>query len=77
MAVLGQTKMDEECTTVLCWRLTKAKGSWSGDGGRLDWRGGVETSHQQTVKWNTGRDGHCRRERRIMFTGKHFTFTKS
>lgn len=35
-------------------RLTKAKGSWSRDGSRLNWCGGVESGHQQAIKWNTG-----------------------
>lgn len=63
----------QEFNTVVCQCLTKAKGSWSGNGSRLDWRGGVETSHQQTVKWNTGRDGHYRRGKRTVFIGSAFT----
>lgn len=75
--VQGWTKMNDaawqEYTTVVCQCLTKAKGSWSRNGGRLDWRGGVETSHQQTIKWNTGRDGYYRRGTRTVFIGSAFT----
>lgn len=80
----GWTQMGDvawqEYTPAVCRCLTKAKGSWSRDGGRLDRRGRVETSHQQTIKRNTGRDGYYRRGTRTVFTGsaftKYFTFTK-
>lgn len=55
---------DKEGTHSSSQRLTEAKGSRSRDGSRLDGSGGVEASHQQTIKRNTGGDGYWRDRKR-------------
>lgn len=55
---------DKEGTHYSLQRLTEAKGSRSRDGSRLDGSGGVEASHQQTIKRNTGGDGYWRDRKR-------------